>query len=65
MRNSSTARSAAAAEGEHARPTLRAERYVCKHCQTHTFLVLRVVGSAKCRVCESTDLVPVGDAPAE
>jgi hypothetical protein len=44
---------------------LSATRYECQHCHTHTFLVLRVIGSAKCCVCESYDLVPVDDQPAE
>ena len=55
------------------RPTLRrgdgqrvadaagATRYECQHCHTHTFLVLRTIGDAKCSVCESYDLVLVED----
>lgn len=55
-------RSAAAIANESsARPKLRATRYECQHCGTHTFLVLRTIGDAKCSVCESRDLAPVED----
>ena len=59
--NSTARRSAAAIANESARPTLRATRYECQQCHTHTFLVLRTVGDAKCSVCESRDLAPVQD----
>jgi hypothetical protein len=61
MRDASTARRSAAAIANEspARPTLRATRYECQHCHTHTFLVLRTIGEAKCSVCESHDLAPV------
>lgn len=57
-------RSAAATANESpARPALRARRYECQRCHTHTFLVLRTIGEAKCSVCESLDLAPVEDTP--
>jgi hypothetical protein len=63
MSDASTARHSAAAMANEspARPALHATRYECQHCHTHTFLVLRTIGEAKCSVCESCDLAPVED----
>jgi hypothetical protein len=63
MSDASTARRSAAALANQSRgrPTPRATRYECKHCHTNTFLVLRTIGEAKCSVCDSFDLMPVGD----
>jgi hypothetical protein len=61
MNDLSTAQSTAPRAVPPVRPTLRATRYECQHCHAHTFLVLRTIGSAKCKVCESYDLVPVED----
>ena len=63
MSNPSTTRRSAAAMANRSPgpPALRATRYACQHCHTHTFLVLRTIGDAKCSVCESHDLVPVED----
>jgi hypothetical protein len=62
MSNPSIAeRSSRAGEQSPAYPPLRARRYACQHCHTHTFLVLRTIGDAKCSVCESHDLAPVED----
>jgi hypothetical protein len=63
MSDASTARRSAAAMANESptRPALRATRYECQHCHTHTFLVLRTIGDAKCSVCESYDLVLVED----
>jgi hypothetical protein len=54
-------RSLSASEQSPAYPPLRARRFECQHCSTHTFLVLRTIGDAKCSVCESHDLAPVED----
>jgi hypothetical protein len=54
-------RSATLADKTLPRPTLRAARYECQDCHAHTFLVLRAIGNAKCKVCESYDLAPVED----
>ena len=43
------------------RSPLRAMRCECQDCHAHTFLVLRTIGSAKCKVCESYNLAPVED----
>jgi hypothetical protein len=42
-------------------PPLRAKRCECQRCHAHTFLVLRTIGEAKCPVCDSYDLAPIGD----
>lgn len=67
MSNISTTTSAAAAPAgqDHARPTLRAMRCACQNCHTHTFLVLRTIGDAKCIVCNSHDLIPVDEQSTE
>jgi hypothetical protein len=63
MTDASTARRSAAALANQspARPTLRATRYECQHCHTHTILVLRTIGEAQCSVCDSFDLAAVED----
>jgi hypothetical protein len=63
MSNPSTVQHSAPTSGEKSRVlrTLQATRYECQHCYTHTFLVLRKLGEAKCSVCESYDLAPVED----
>jgi hypothetical protein len=43
------------------RSPLRATRCECQDCHAHTFLVLRTIGSAKCKVCDSRHLAPVLD----
>ncbi len=60
MSNLSTVpRSAGADSPSPAHPALRATRCECQRCHAHTFLVLRIIGEAKCSVCESYDLAPV------
>jgi hypothetical protein len=63
MSNSSTVQRSASPSGNDspAPQNVRAMRCECQHCHTHTFLVLRTIGEAQCKVCESYDLVPVGD----
>jgi hypothetical protein len=63
MSDASTTRPSAAAiaNTSPARPTPRAVRYACCHCHTHTVLVLRIIGEARCSVCDSYDLAPVED----
>jgi hypothetical protein len=43
------------------RPALRATRCECRHCHAHTFIVLRTIASAKCKVCGCYDLARVED----
>jgi hypothetical protein len=63
MTNSSTVHRSASSSGTQApaRLNVRALRCECQNCHTHTFLVLRTIGEAQCKVCESFDLVPVED----
>jgi hypothetical protein len=65
MTNASTNRRSAAAVANQSpgRPTPRAMRYECQRCHTHTFLVLRTIGEAKCSVCDSSNLMAVEEQP--
>jgi hypothetical protein len=63
MSNLSTVQRSASPSGKTspARLHVRAMRCECQHCHTQTFLVLRTIGEAQCKVCESYDLAPVED----
>ena len=43
------------------RSPFRATRCECQNCHAHTFLVPRVIGITKCKVCGSYDLAAVED----
>ena len=61
MSHAGTPEGSGAVIAERSRRALWVTRCECQHCHAHTFLVLRTIGSAKCKVCESYDLVPVDD----